>query len=152
MEDVAQSIWPEPHRDRIFHGGMAMLHLALSRPEIEWQQSAPDVIQETVRYIAANYAVALTVTQLARLAGLSTESLARSFKKHQGETIGQHILKVRVREAAHLLTHSSESIESIAENTGLTNRAYLSRVFKRITGESPARFRRRHGVVQSQTS
>jgi YesN/AraC family two-component response regulator len=28
----------------------------------------------------------------------------------------------------------------------LTNRAYLSRMFKRITGESPACFRRRHGI------
>ena len=62
------------------------------------------------------------------------ESLARSFKKHQGETIGRFVAKVRVREAAHLLTHTDARIEEIAERTGFPNRAYLSRVFRRVTG------------------
>jgi AraC-like DNA-binding protein len=146
LESMTQLFSPAPQRDRIFHGGMAMLHVVLSRPEILWQQNTPAAVQETIRYIEANYALPITIPRLARMMGLSTEALARSFKKFQGETIGQHILKIRVREAAHLLTRSNASIDEIAENTGLSNRAYLSRVFKRITDESPARFRRRHRV------
>jgi AraC family transcriptional regulator, arabinose operon regulatory protein len=137
---------PLPQHDRIFHVGLAILNLVLSRPEIGWQQRTPAAVRETVGFIAENYASPLTIPRLARMAELSVEALARSFKKYQGETIGQHILKVRVREAAHLLTHSGATIDEIAERTGLSNRAYLSRVFKRITSESPARFRRRHRV------
>jgi transcriptional regulator GlxA family with amidase domain len=86
------------------------------------------------------------IPRLARMANLCTEALARSFKKYQGDTIGRFIAKVRVREAAHLLTHTDATIDDIAERTGFPNRAYLSRVFKRTTGESPAQFRRRHAV------
>jgi AraC family transcriptional regulator, arabinose operon regulatory protein len=146
IENMTGLFSPTPQRERIFHGGMAMLHLTLSRPEIVWQQSTPAEVREILRYIEANYASPLTIPRLARMVELSTEALARSFKKYQGETIGRHILKIRVREAAHCLTHTEASIEEIAEHTGLSNRAYLSRVFKRITGESPARFRRRHRV------
>jgi len=51
---------------------------------------------------------------------------------------------VRVREAAHLLTHSPLSLDDVAEKCGFPNRVYLTRVFTRIVGEAPARFRRRH--------
>jgi transcriptional regulator GlxA family with amidase domain len=54
-------------------------------------------------------------------------------------------VKVRVREAAHLLSHTDIPIEDVARHTGFLNRAYLRRVFKQITGESPAQFRHRHG-------
>jgi AraC family transcriptional regulator, arabinose operon regulatory protein len=135
----------KPDRDAAFHTAMALLHVVLSRPEIDWQRSVPSAVVETVRYIEEHYAAPMVIPRLARMVNLCTESLARSFKKHQGDTIGQFIAKVRVREAAHLLAHSDARIEEIAERTGFPNRAYLSRVFRRITGESPAQFRRTHG-------
>jgi AraC family transcriptional regulator, arabinose operon regulatory protein len=135
----------EPNRDRIFHCGMALMHVVLHRPEIQWQTSAPAVVVQTVRYIERHYASPLSVPRLAKMANLCTEALARSFKKHQGETIGRFIAQVRVREAAHLLAHTDARIDDVAQRTGFPNREYLSRVFKRITGESPAEFRRRHG-------
>ena len=140
-DDPSQS-W---NRDRIFHASMALLHVVLGRPEIQWRQSVPDAVLQTIQYIEEHYASPLAVPKLARMTNLCTEALARSFKKHQGETIGRFIVNVRVREAAHLLTHTDVRIEEIAERTGFPNRAYLSRVFHRVTGESPARFRRRHG-------
>ena len=137
---------PEPDRNRIFHGSMALLHLVLSRPEIQWQQNTPAAVVQTVRYIEEHFASPLMVPRLARMANVCVEALARSFKKFQGETIGRFIAKVRVREAAHLLLHTDVKIEEVAERTGFPNCAYLSRVFKKTTGQSPAEFRRRQSV------
>ena len=128
---------------------MALLHVVLNRPEIQWQSNTPAAVVETVRYVEDHFACPLFIPQLARMANLSVEALARSFKRYQGETIGRFIAKVRVREAAHLLMHTDTRIEEVAEQTGFPNRAYLSRVFKRTTGESPAGFRRRHAVNPS---
>ena len=136
----------ERNRDRLFHASMALLHIVLSRPEIHWQGRTPAVVTETVQYIEEHFASPMSIPQLAGRADLSVEALARSFKKYQGETIGQFIMKVRVRETAHLLMHTDIRIDDVAERTGFPNRAYLSRVFKRITGESPAEFRRRHAL------
>jgi AraC family transcriptional regulator, arabinose operon regulatory protein len=135
---------PAQNGDRIFHSAMALMHVVLSRPEIQWRQTQPESVIQTVRYIEEHYASPMVIPRLAKMANLCTEALARSFKKHQGDTIGRFIAKVRVREAAHLLTHTDARIDDDAERTGFPNREYLSRVFKRITGESPAEFRRRH--------
>jgi AraC family transcriptional regulator, arabinose operon regulatory protein len=136
----------DQYRDRVFHGSMALLHVVLNRPEIQWQGNTPKAVVQTVRYIEEHYAAPLSVPRLARMACLCTEALARSFKKYQGDTIGRFIMKVRVRETAHLLTHTDATIDEIAERTGFPNRAYLSRVFKKTTGESPAEFRRRQAT------
>jgi AraC family transcriptional regulator of arabinose operon len=130
MGDLSRLFSEEGNRDRIFHGGMALLHVVLHRPEIHWRQHTPPAILETISYIEKNFASPITAARLARMAGQCIESLSRSFKKYQGDTIRQFIIKVRVREVAHRLTHTDESIETIAEKTG----------------ESPAQFRRRHAV------
>jgi AraC family transcriptional regulator, arabinose operon regulatory protein len=149
MHDVTRLFSDEaqgPNRDRIFHASMALLHVVLNRPEIQWQSKTPAAVVQTVRYIEDHFASPLCIPRLARLANLSVEALARSFKRCRGETIGRFIAQVRVREAAHLLMHTDVRIEDVAERTGFPNRAYLSRVFKRTTGESPAEFRRRHAT------
>lgn len=149
MRDLTRLFSDRPgtqDRDRIFHAGMALLHVVLSRPEIQWQNNTPVAVVQTVRYIEEHVASPLYIPRLARMANLSVEALARSFKRYQAETIGRFIAKVRVREAAHLLRHTALGIEDVAERTGFPNRAYFSRVFKKTTGESPAEFRRRHAV------
>ena len=52
------------------------------------------------------------------------------------------VIEMRVREAARLLLQTDDTLEAIAEQTGLTNRAYFSRVFKRVTGEARLAFAR----------
>lgn len=46
------------------------------------------------------------------------------------------------REAARLLTTTELDMDEVAAQTGFPNPAYLTRVFKRITRKTPARFRR----------
>jgi YesN/AraC family two-component response regulator len=54
------------------------------------------------------------------------------------------VREIRVREAASLLLRTNESLDEIAEKTGFVNRFYMSRVFKKVTKESPAAYRRKH--------
>ena len=147
LGDLSRVFLAESHgakRNRIFHLGMALLHVVLCRPEISWQERVPATVMRTIQYIEQHYASALYIPQLADRVGLCTEALARSFKRYQGETTGQFIVKVRVRRAADLLAQTDSSIDEVAEKTGFPNRFYLSRMFKQITGQSPAEFRRRH--------
>lgn len=136
-------------RERIFHHAMAVLHMVLSRPEIGWQPGAPPAVLQTIHHIEQHSETRLFIPALARRVGLSTEALARTFKRSQGETIGQFIVKVRVRRAADLLAQTDTSIDAVAEKTGFPNRFYLSRVFKKITGQSPAEFRQRNALPRA---
>ncbi len=141
-------LFPENPRDadrpRIFHLSLALLHLVLRRPEIHWQRETSPVIAGSIRHIEGHYASALSVSHLAERANLCPDAFARAFKRHQGTTPARFIAQVRIREAANLLTGTDATLDAIAERCGFPNRAYFSRVFKKITGDSPAHFRRRH--------
>lgn len=134
------------HRERVLHVSLALLHLLLSRPEIQWQTEAPSPGVARARgRIEAQPAAPLRVTALAREAGMNVRGFAKAFKRQHGVTPHQFHILARVREAAHLLANTGETLEDVAEKTGFPNRHYLSRVFKRLTGDSPAHFRHQHG-------
>jgi transcriptional regulator GlxA family with amidase domain len=85
---------------------------------------------------------ALSNDILAREAGMSVTGFERLFKQHYDSTPARFVTETRIREASHRLLQTDESIDLIAEQTGFPNRAYFSRVFKKIIGDSPAAFRR----------
>ena len=129
-------------RHRIYHCSLALLHLVLSRPEISWQTGVAPTLVSVIRHIEENYASPLYIEELARMAGTSETAFRRKFHTFHGLSPSRFIAQVRVREVAHLLATSALDMSPIAERTGLPNAAYMSRVFKQITGESPAQFRR----------
>jgi AraC-like DNA-binding protein len=134
------------HREAVLHTSLALLHLLLIRPEINWLPNRPpDFVHRALRRIEAEYAKGLSVPDLARTSGLSVRGFAQTFKKLQGVTPGRFLSQVRLRESAFLLVNTQLSIEKIAERVGFPNRHYFSRIFKRDMGESPARFRAQHG-------
>jgi AraC family transcriptional regulator, arabinose operon regulatory protein len=130
--------------DAIHRHSLALLQIVLARPELRWQPPLPENLERVRRHIEANFDKPLPNPRLAKLAGLSEAGFNRAFKRHFGTTSARYVTETRVREAARLLLQSSESIDGVAEETGFPNRAYLSRIFKQITGESPAGFRRKH--------
>jgi len=135
------------HRERILHVSLALLHVQVSRRELHWQAGAPaEGLQRALRQLEIQHAKALNLGEVARQPGLSGRGFANAFKKAQGGTPGRFPAHVRVREATNLLANTGESLEEIAAQTGFPNRHSLSRVFKQVTGDSPAHFRLQHGV------
>ena len=130
------------NRHRIYHCSLALLHMVLSRPEMRWRSEAPAGLTPVIRHIETNYASPLYIEELARSAGMSETAFRRKFQAFRGVPPSRFIAQVRVREAAHLLATTLFEMGRIAELTGFPNAPYMSRVFKHITGESPAQFRR----------
>ena len=130
--------------DAIYRNSLALLQVVLSRPELRWQPPLPENLERIRRHIEKNVGTSLSSPQLARLAGLSDAGFNRAFKRHFGTTPAWYIIEIRVREAAQLLLQSDETIDAIAEQTGFPNRAYFSRMFKKVIDEPPAGFRRKH--------
>jgi AraC-like DNA-binding protein len=126
----------------ILHASLALLHLTLSRPAIQWLDKKPDALQEVLRHIEENFRSPLTNHDLARLAYVSERSLTRRFLYYQGVSPKHFLLQVRVRRAAEHMLNTQDSLSEIAEQTGFPNRDYLTRVFTKITGQSPALFRK----------
>jgi len=129
--------------DSLFHEGMALLHLLLARSEIQWRAPLSQALNNLLQFIDLHAHETLPNKRLAAEAGMSVVSLCRAFQAHMHITPAHYVNQVRISKAGYLLEHSELSIDEIAETTGFPNRAYFSRVFKKMTSVSPAAFRKR---------
>lgn len=60
-----------------------------------------------------------------------------------GRTIHQAIHRMRIDRARTLLAETDLPIKSVAQHAGFKTMQYLTRNFRRLTGDTPAAFRRR---------
>jgi AraC-like DNA-binding protein len=130
--------------DRNFRLTKALVLTVLARRELVWNPVIPEHLIQTQRHIEEHYADELTNKELARVAKISPAKLAEEFRKFHSITPARYVREIRVREAAALLLQTSKSLDEIAEKTGFVNRFYMSRVFKKVTRESPAAYRKKH--------
>lgn len=91
-----------------------------------------------------SYADRITVTQAAKLAGMSKAQFTRQFKIVAGMTFVAYVTHVRLGEASRLLKMGELTIAEIASRTGFTDQSYFDRCFKRAFGQTPRQFRGRN--------
>jgi transcriptional regulator GlxA family with amidase domain len=84
----------------------------------------------------------LTVEDLARQARMSSRNLSRHFRAATGTTPLQWLLTQRIRRAQELLEATDDSVDAIAEATGMGTAATLRRHFNRTVGVPPDTYRR----------
>ncbi len=80
----------------------------------------------------------LSVDAVAWAVGMSRRNLERSFRHETGRTIYEHIVNVRMREAAKLLAESpAMRALDVARKVGLSGERTFYRVFRRYFGKTP---------------
>ncbi len=84
----------------------------------------------------------LSLSRLARAAGLSAMHFAAQFRAATGVRPHEYLLGQRIARAKALMTTSETSLAQIALNVGFQGQSHFSTVFKRFTGETPASWRR----------
>ncbi len=87
----------------------------------------------------------VSVADMAEAAGCSPSTLERRIRKVFGLSPGQLVLRTRIDQAAALLTSTDLPIAEIAHCTGFYDQAAFTRTFGRLTGGTPAQYRRRSG-------
>lgn len=97
---------------------------------------------EVQTYVEANLSTSLNISDLAKIAGIRMTLFTREFKSSTGMTPHQFIIRSRINQAKFLLRNSSAPIATIAKSCGFANQGHLTRTFGRITGATPAMFRR----------
>lgn len=130
--------------DAIYRNTVALLNVVFSHSNIQWKKERPAILNELLCFIDNNSSQKLSNSELADIACMSIEGLSKMFRNHIGISPAAYVTQIRIKQASHLLLHSPETIDRIALLTGFPNRNYFSRVFKQITNESPAEFRRHH--------
>ncbi|MFF9851601.1 helix-turn-helix domain-containing protein [Streptomyces litmocidini] len=129
---VARRLVVPPHRD----GGQAQFVTA----PVPVRQDHP--LTELLPWAVERLGEPLTVEDLARRARMSARHLGRHFRAATGTTPLQWLLTQRIRRAQELLEATDDSVDAIAEATGMGTAATLRRHFNRTVGVPPDTYRR----------
>lgn len=98
-------------------------------------------ITTVLRHLESRIAAPQSLTDLARVAGLSPYHFLRTFKAVTGITPHQWVLRARLRRAAHLLATTREPVTTIALGVGFADLSNFIRTFRAEFGMSPRRYR-----------
>lgn len=83
-----------------------------------------------------------TIAQLAQQCGLSAGYFARAFSQSMGVSPHQWLLRKRVDRARDLLSAGRLDLAQVALACGFVDQSHFTRVFTRIEGQTPGRWRR----------
>ena len=121
---------------------------AFRRERGEEEETAPEepinssMMNQIIREIQERYTENITLSGLAEAHGISTGYLSSQLKAELGLSFSEYITSKRIQKAKELLADESLSVESIAEQTGYNDYFYFIKVFKKITGISPSKYRK----------
>jgi transcriptional regulator GlxA family with amidase domain len=104
-------------------------------------------ILKAQQWVAKNYQRRHPVRDMVRHSGLAARTFKRRFHAATGYSPMEYVQTLRVEEAKHLLETTARSAESIAELVGYGDPAAFRRLFARLSGTTPARYRQRFGCT-----
>jgi two-component system, response regulator YesN len=110
-----------------------------------------DVIYRAVDYIRKNYEKRVTLEETASLVYLSPAYFSRVFKEEIGETFNYYVNKIRIEAAKKLLLNEQVALVDISAMIGFEGQSYFSKVFKKMTGVTPGKFRESRGKIKSES-
>jgi transcriptional regulator GlxA family with amidase domain len=97
-------------------------------------------------------AIAWTVDELGRRVGLSRSALHERFAELIGQTPIQYLANWRIQVGAARLRNTNSTVAVVAQEVGYESEATFTKAFKRLTGNSPAVWRRQTGPGASATN
>lgn len=122
----------------------AMLRLAILElmrtPESGPETEIP-LLERIEEYLEKHMHHTLTLAEIARHVDRSEEHVARFYREQRGTTVFRELRRRRIEKAKYFLLCSDLSVTEVAEQTGFSNVALFSRVFRQETGKNPTTFR-----------
>ena len=98
-------------------------------------------IRKALRFMQDNYSEHLELAQVAEYVGLSPSYFSALFNQIVGVSFREQLCRIRVEESKRLLLQKDYSLVDIALAMGFPDQSYYSKVFKRIVGVTPGKYR-----------
>lgn len=135
--------YQEPDRDsRLSVGSLAAELGACLGSGVEAPEWRPPWLGGLLEQLQDDDTGSLMLSDLAKAHGVHPSHLARTFRARFGCTVGQYVRRRRVVRACRALRETEAPLGRVALETGFSDQPHFCRVFKRVVGTTPGRFRR----------
>lgn len=102
---------------------------------------ARGIILESMNKIRTNYQDKYSLADFAYKYNLSEAYYSAIFKKYSGVSLTTFIMHVKIDKAIDLMTTTRNKICDIGEMVGYEDQHYFTKVFKKVTKQSPRQYR-----------
>ena len=100
------------------------------------------MIDCVINDIRNHYTEDIQLTTLASKYSVSIARLSTEIKKKIGMTFSDYVTQLRIQRAKELLSDETMSVGEIAEIVGYNDYFYFIKVFKKVQGISPSKYRK----------
>lgn len=108
----------------------------------------PHYVTEALTYIGEHYPEKILAADLAWRLGIGRTTLMTAFKKYTGSTLGDYLMRCRVKNAVYML-RSDKNEQEVADACGFGGTCNLIRAFKRCYGMTPRQYLSSERSLQS---
>lgn len=105
--------------------------------------SSLEMVVEMAQFMTDRYAEPIRVADVADEVNIDPSYAMRLFRQHLGLTIVDYLTRQRVAAAQRRLLTTDDPVLTIAHDSGFGSASRFHQAFRRFTGTTPARFRRR---------
>ncbi|BAO76076.1 AraC family transcriptional regulator [Winogradskyella sp. PG-2] len=101
-----------------------------------------DRMRNVFEFTLNNYSEEISLDTVSKVANMTKNAFCKYFKKRTNKTYIQFLNEFRIEKASKLLKEKSDySIAEIAYMSGFRNISNFNRVFKKLKGETPSKFK-----------
>lgn len=108
-----------------------------------------DVIFRAVDYVKRNYMKKITLEEVSSHVYLSPSYFSKVFKEEMGSNFNTYLNHVRIEMSKKLLLDDSIVLVDVSNLVGYEDQSYFSKVFKKMTGVSPGKYRESRGQAKA---
>lgn len=92
-------------------------------------------------YVENNYTFDISMQEVAEDMGYSDAYFSKLFKQYFNQNFTAYLTEYRIKKAKELLSNTNHSIKDISRMVGYTDSNYFAKIFKRLVGEIPSKYR-----------
>lgn len=140
--NVMMEILNANDEEELFACASAYLNDVIIKINNDKQSREQVIVRIAMEYIEKHYQEEITLEDVAKQVGLSSNYFSRLFKSRTGTNFSDKILSFRMEKAKELLRDTEYNIKDITYMVGYVDPNYFTKLFKKYTGKNASEYRR----------
>ena len=110
------------------------------------KEHLPNVVDAAIHFMKENIENHIRMQEVVKYVGYSTTQFTTLFKRQTGYSPLSFFNRLKVEHACHLLRTTDMKINTICYKVGIEDSLYFSRLFSKVMGMSPTKYREKQTV------
>jgi AraC family transcriptional regulator of arabinose operon len=146
FDEIFQNLSMGYSRENLDYASICLWYLLGSfayAPQFERIRSVhnTDIVEKSIVYMAENIHNDLTLSQMAAHCQLSVSHFSKLFKTKINRSPVDYYIELKIQKACQLLDHTHLKMADVANQIGIADPFYFSRLFSKVMGMSPSSYR-----------